>query len=181
MPVLHPSRQPRSSEDRLRWWVATNIWQQPNVINNLDSNKNKNNVTQIAHSSFSIFYQNCRGLNSKINEFSLSLLASDYDILALTETWLKPGVDSCELFGNYYIVFRCDRSSLNSSKQHGGGVLVAVKSKFSCDIISLPELHNLEIVIVKIAINDVNLFLICIYIPSNSTTSIYSNVTCAFF
>lgn len=126
--------------------------------------------------SFSIYYQNCRGLNSKINSFFLSMLSADYDVIAVTESWLKPNVLSSELFGNSYFVFRCDRSILNSNKKHGGGVIIAVKTKFSCERINLVECDKLEIVIVKIVFNQIALFIICVYIPSESSLQVYESV-----
>ncbi|CAH1989210.1 unnamed protein product [Acanthoscelides obtectus] len=55
-----------------------------------------------------IYYQNTRGLRSKTTEFFNNVRASDYDIICLTETWLKDGVCSSELFGADYTVFRRD-------------------------------------------------------------------------
>jgi hypothetical protein len=36
----------------------------------------------------------------------------------------------------FYIVYGCDRSSLNSVKNNGRGVIMAVKRKFQSDLIS---------------------------------------------
>lgn len=58
--------------------------------------------------------QNWRGLNTRINYSFMSVPASNFDLIDLTETWLKPSIDSKELFGEGYCVFRADRSSINS-------------------------------------------------------------------
>ncbi|CAH1968771.1 unnamed protein product [Acanthoscelides obtectus] len=52
-----------------------------------------------------IYYQNTGGLRSKTTGFFNNVRASGYDIICLTETWLKDGVCSSELFGADYTVF----------------------------------------------------------------------------
>lgn len=113
---------------------------------------------------FTLYYQNCRSLNNKLIEFSLSLLSSDFDVIAITETWLKPTVLNNELFDSSYLVYRCDRSELNSLKCRGGGVLVAVKSKYKSECFQLLNFDHLEVVVVKIKINTLTLYIFCIYI-----------------
>lgn len=64
--------------------------------------------------ALTIYYQNRRGLNGKVNEFNnLSLLTADFDIVAITAlwAWIKDNIKSTELFGNSYFAFSCDRSS----------------------------------------------------------------------
>lgn len=146
----------------------THITTQTHIFNN-----NPSPILQLK--PFSIYYQNSRGLNTKIVDFSLSLLASDYDVITLTETWLRSNVDSCELFGNAYCVYRCDRSPLNSNFNRGGGVLIAVKSTFSSQRIELTVCNNLEIVIVRLVINRKVLFILCLYIPSGSPRITYDS------
>lgn len=56
-----------------------------------------------------MYYQNVRGLNSKTHlEYNNSaLLKSEYDLIAFTETWLRPDIHSAELFDlNNFNVFR---------------------------------------------------------------------------
>lgn len=154
-----------------------------NVLNKKHTPTLSNSIT-FSGTTITAYYQNCRGLNGKVTEFSLSLLASDYDIVALTETWLKPSVLSTELFGDSYFVFRCDRSSQNSSKRHGGGVIVAIKCDFQCNIINFIVCDTLEIVIVKMFVKQIAIYIICVYIPSNSLSSVYDtfiNAISTFF
>lgn len=124
--------------------------------------------------SLTLYYQNTRGLNSKISDCYLNIMCSNYDVIILTETWLKPSVGDTEIFGNNYAVYRCDRNALNSSKPHGGGVLIAVDNRFQSKRISVPLSESLEIVFVKISVNDTNIFIANIYIPSNSPNDVYS-------
>ena len=66
-------------------------------------------------------YLNARSLINKTNE--LQTLAIDIDLLAITETWLKPeNLDSEILPGNDFNIHRRDRTD-----RTGGGVLLAVR------------------------------------------------------
>lgn len=74
-----------------------------------------------------IYYQNVRGLRTKICDFMVSVLNSDYDLIILSETWLHEFIFDAELFDNRYLVYRNDRDSSITSKSRGGGCLIAVK------------------------------------------------------
>ena len=66
-------------------------------------------------------YLNARSLINKTNE--LQTLAIDIDLLAITETWLKPdNLDSEILSSNDFNIYRRDRTN-----RTGGGVLLAVR------------------------------------------------------
>jgi hypothetical protein len=101
-----------------------------------------------------VYYQNVRGLNSKITDFRTSVSAAPFDIVALTETWLYNDVNNSELFGSDYVIFRHDRErTLNCSR--GGRVLLAVKTKFKSKFvdIKLPDADSprpIDLVCVKI-------------------------------
>ena len=77
-----------------------------------------------------MYYQNIGGMNSVVDDFRVAVSDLCYDIIVLTETWLDSRTLSRQVFGNNYEVFRCDRNAENSRKSTGGGVLVAVNSKF---------------------------------------------------
>lgn len=77
-----------------------------------------------------IYYQNVNGMKTKINDFRLSLLVSDYDVIVLTETWLREEYHDSELFNDDYIVYRLDRDFTKTSKLDGGGCIIAIKAKF---------------------------------------------------
>lgn len=74
-----------------------------------------------------IYYQNCRGLRTKLNTLYNNILAECFDIIVLTETWLIPNIADCELVDSRYLVYRCDRDREACGKSDGGGVLVAVR------------------------------------------------------
>lgn len=78
----------------------------------------------------SIFYQNVNGIRSKLTQFNLNLLNSNYDIICLTETNLNNSVFDSEVVDTRYNIFRRDRMDTCSQKREGGGVLLAVLKKF---------------------------------------------------
>lgn len=88
-----------------------------------------------------IFYQNTRGLRTKIasglrNRISLA----NYHILCLTETWLCDKFESENIFDDSYVTHRADRNDSTYNKQRntelnntfvGGGSLIAIKKNIS--------------------------------------------------
>lgn len=95
-------------------------------------------------SQLRIYYQNVRGLRTKIDSFFLAVTEADYDVIVLTETWLDDRIFSTQLFGALYTVFRTDRSNENSRKSRGGGVLIAVSSKLNSYVDPAPISRALE-------------------------------------
>ncbi|XP_058821303.1 uncharacterized protein LOC131683387 [Topomyia yanbarensis] len=58
-----------------------------------------------------VYYQNVRGLRTKIENLYLAALDGDYDIYVLTETWIDDRITSMQLFGNSYPVYHSDRGA----------------------------------------------------------------------
>lgn len=78
-----------------------------------------------------IYTQNTRGLNTKIRYgFRNKITLLNYDIYALTESWIQSNVESSELFDSTYTVHRADRI-LNDGVGRGGGVILAIKNNIS--------------------------------------------------
>lgn len=73
-----------------------------------------------------IYYQNCRGIRTKLHSLLVNILASSYDVIILTETWLVPEIANNEFIDPRYVVFRCDRDRGATGKRDGGGVLIAI-------------------------------------------------------
>jgi len=96
---------------------------------------------------------NARSLNRKLNDFQSSV---NYDIIAITETWLHAHIFSNEILTNYTIL-RKDRDT------RGGGVLLAFSDKFN--IRQLPCPSNLELVMVEV---DSTFILCLLYRPPNA-------------
>jgi len=84
-----------------------------------------------------MYYQNVRSIVSKLYTLIPNLTVSFFDIIALSETCLSPSIPNSELNFNNYIIYRCDRSPLNSVYKRGGGVLVAIGSHLNSKILNV--------------------------------------------
>ena len=74
-----------------------------------DSSTNSKNPSHIR-----CFYQIARSIKSgsKLREFQDSVYVNQYDVVAVTETWLTSDVSDSELLPWGYDIYRCDRKSL---------------------------------------------------------------------
>lgn len=125
------------------------------------------------------FYQNTRGLRSKIvHGLRDKITLENFDIIGLTETWLYDGIDSESLFDESYITYRCDRTSrtypnanINEDNFRGGGALISLKRNISASRMKHWELEvPFDNVWVKINTNcSKKIFINCIYINHESS------------
>jgi len=69
---------------------------------------------------------NCSSICNKILEFWNLIDTYNPDVVIVTESWLSEETNNAEVFRDYYITFRRDRST------RGGGVLVCVKNYIDC-------------------------------------------------
>lgn len=83
-----------------------------------------------------LYYQNVRGLRTKLNDLHMTLSACDYDVVVFTETWLNDNIMDTELT-NEYVIYRCDRSPATSQFRRGGGVLIGVKRHLQSNVYAL--------------------------------------------
>jgi hypothetical protein len=80
-------------------------------------------------------YINARSLVIKTDE--LQALTTDVDLLAVTETWLKPTILDSEILPNWdFTIHRRDRAEFNDKR--GGGVMLAVRN-------SIPSFRRLDL------------------------------------
>lgn len=115
-----------------------------------------------------------RGLRTKTAVFYDAVLAESHPIIVVTESWLNDSFSNSEILDDRYVVYRRDRSALTSSKERGGGVLVAVhNSLYSCALL-MPE-PNIEEIWVKVRMCDHELLLCAVYIPPSSEDYVYSD------
>lgn len=124
--------------------------------------------------SISVCYQNVRGLRTKCRDFLLSVAISDYDIICVSESGLNENFNDGELVDSSYSVFRKDRSSTTSSKNRGGGVLIACKNTFNAVETSSTN-NNVEQVFIHFTYNRCQYIVGCTYIPPNSPLESYTN------
>lgn len=117
-----------------------------------------------------IFYQNTRGLRTKLEQFYIGILTSDADLFAITETGCYTSIQDAELIPNGYHIVRCDRAD---GRKQGGALLVATP-QYELRRMSLPGDVNIddcsfELVCAKVFSRSRYLFLCCVvYIPPNS-------------
>ena len=128
---------------------------------------------QLKRNFLALYYQNVRGLRTKTNTLNLALSSSDYDIIALSETWLRDDICNSELAADYK-VYRCDRNHVTSALQRGGGVLIGIKNYLTSSTISLPGCEQLEQVIVRTSVGNDTIYICCIYLRPNSDPDLYT-------
>lgn len=121
----------------------------------------------------SIYYQNVNRIRSKLTQFYLKVLNSNYDLICITETNLNDGVFNEEVFDARYNVLRRDRENTNSSKCDGGGVLVASLKKFQIVHQSLWEtgIEDIWITLISDKHNVPNLNICICYLPPDINIS----------
>lgn len=49
-----------------------------------------------------IYYQNCRGLKTKLDTLYANILSECYDVIILSETWLVPQISDSEFIDSRY-------------------------------------------------------------------------------
>lgn len=62
---------------------------------------------------------------------------SSFYTIAFSVTWISPSQSNSKLNFTNYIVYRCNRSSYNSSSNRGVGVLIAIKSTLKCKVLNV--------------------------------------------
>lgn len=129
---------------------------------------NSDSIRSTKH--LSIYYQNTRSIKNITSDIYNSLACSNFDIIALTETWLDSSVHDGELFNNNFRVLRSDRNFTATSLTRGGGVLLAVHDKFNLSVLplNLAEAqisHFIDILGVKVTGHYCTIYIFVIYIP----------------
>lgn len=131
-------------------------------------------MSQTNSSKIGIYYQNVRGLRSKHREFFCSSSSCEWEIIALSETWLNASHKSAEYFDSTFSIFRKDRYETGSSLSLGGGVLLAIHSKLASTDVQLPNTENLECICAKIdTTRKSSVYIYVAYIPPKSINLIY--------
>ena len=87
------------------------------------------------------------------------IYSKDYDIIAITGTWLSYNILDQEIIPTGYIIYRKDRSS------RGGGMMLAVKHSIPSHAADI--LMESKTLCVHIG-NEISLTLCLVYVPPNS-------------
>uniref|UniRef100_A0A8D9EF95 Uncharacterized protein n=1 Tax=Cacopsylla melanoneura TaxID=428564 RepID=A0A8D9EF95_9HEMI len=145
--------------------METHITDMSNCSSTANTNRNQ---------AFRIFYQNVNGLRRKTTEFHLNLISEDYDIIVLTETNLTSDIYDNELFDNRYSIFRQDRNLNNTSKESGGGIIVAIKNHYNAQ--AVPNINEneqkVESLWIRCTLLGHTIYICACYFSPPSTTSI---------
>lgn len=104
---------------------------------------------------------------AKINEIQNKILSSSYAVIIGNETNWDDSVNSEEVFGNNYNVYRDDRNYQLSEKKSGGGVLIAVSTKLNSEIITTRKVKEFEHVWTKVLISRETHIFVSVYFPPN--------------
>ena len=107
-------------------------------------------------------------MRSKLRNVYLKSFLHEYNVLALTETWLKPDIFNAEVLCPNYTVYRYDRTRCD-----GGGVLIAVLNTFPSFLIDIQNVNEVEFIASCILFSNFKIFVTCSYIPPKSDLSLY--------
>lgn len=132
----------------------------------------------MANSCLTLYYQNCRGLKTKLHTLYTNVISSTYDIIILTETWLCSNISDSEYIDSRYQVFRMDRDRSASGRRDGGGVLVAVSRTLCAAALALPATDVplpplVDQLMVQLNIRKRKLIICAVYIPPKQNYETY--------
>ncbi len=119
-------------------------------------------------SGLKCIYFNARSLCNKLPNLDWVLSNENYDLIAITETWLGPNVpDSLISNAGLYNVCRKDRVDCGMGAKGGGGVAILTTKKLPTSVVDTPErFSHLEVLAIDIHCSTPTRF-ICIYNPPN--------------
>jgi Reverse transcriptase (RNA-dependent DNA polymerase)/Endonuclease-reverse transcriptase len=135
-------------------------------------------VTTSTNSDFvkphlSIYFQNVNRARQKTEELFLSASECDYDVIMLVETNFNDNIQNTEIFDSRFVVFRCDRSSLNSTRANGGGVLIAINRKHKSEILNVAGGELVEQMWVRLSVSNKQFVICCVYLPPSCNSDTY--------
>lgn len=100
---------------------------------------------------------NVRSLLPKFQLLEEDLLDGSFDVICLTETWLKKGIPDCLICNQNYNLIRHDRTTLSPVTdlcKTGGGIVVYLRKGIVYEICELLCTGDLELCITKLSINN---------------------------
>nr|CAH7728893.1 unnamed protein product [Callosobruchus chinensis] len=106
-----------------------------------------------------------------IDDYYPSKSVCDFDVIVLSETWLKDSTRSEELFSDTYQVFRKDRKLELLDVATGGGVLIALKNSIHVTLTDTKFFDEnypyVEFICCRCSINHIAFYIMALYIPPN--------------
>lgn len=133
------------------------------------------NTKQIFDGNFlSCFYENIDGISAhKCDDILTSSSSCDYNVIALTETWLNGSINNNEFISDRYSVYRKDREQSSVKEKRGGGVLIAIRTEIHSELYTNDKMNDLEAVCVKIPLPSGYIYVYCLYIQPSATIDTY--------
>lgn len=115
-------------------------------------------------------------MRTKNSTVFMSTSQMDHDVIVLVETWLNADFNDGEFFDtNMYRVFRKDRDFASIGCTLGGGVLIATKKHLTAMLVDMPNCEStLDQLCIRLAGDNVSLYIIVSYIPPNSNYELYN-------
>lgn len=117
-----------------------------------------------------MYYQNAHSIVSRRESFCHELDRSDYDVVVITETWLRQ-IDDIQ--SQKYYFHRRDRSP-ESKLKRGGGVLIGVRKRLHCSAIELEKCSEFEQLAVRIDLPESELIVCAVYLRPDVDLESYS-------
>lgn len=121
-----------------------------------------------------IYYQNVRGVRTKLQELSSSVNTCEYDVILFTETSLYSDIHDNELGIFNFNIYRTDRSIATSNHERLGGTMIAVR-KSLCSMAIESKYKNIESTFVQVISEKDRILFGCVYLPPRSPLSLYEN------
>jgi exonuclease III len=140
-----------------------NPWTPVNKINgDLRSFKNK----------FTIAHINARSLNKNIEELREIIYKTNFDAVAISETWLTKNTPHDRFELNHFSIFRNDRTS-----KRGGGVLWYIRDHYKAKVIKTLCSDKLpEMLWIEVFTGGKKLALGCLYKPPKIPYGVFANL-----
>lgn len=117
-----------------------------------------------------VYYQNTRSIKNCTADIFNNLTHFEFDIVALTETWLDSTVSDAEVCPDSFYLFRSDRNFATVNRARGGGVLLAIRNNLFCEQLNI-NLANvnvsplIDVVGVKVRSERNSLCILLVYVP----------------
>ena len=133
-------------------------------------------VDGFSESNLFCYYQNIRSVVNKKDTFFLAALHCHYDLILLSETWLRPSIASSEFIDlSVFHMVRHDRA-----RRTGGGVLIAIRNTlkfrgidFGPGRADFPDIALAGVFIASVV--DPSIFIIVVYIPPSTSLVVYED------
>lgn len=116
---------------------------------------------------FVCYYQNVRGINSKVIDFYSAVSLGEFDVLCLTETWIGDRFESSELFPDSYQVFRRDRDFDRAGRSRGGGVLLALRNSIAVVQSVTGPFALVDLICCRCLLGGCPVVIVVLYMPPN--------------